>query len=797
MLGFAPSGDYVAEMTNSSAPSPDVAAVRQQYLLTLAAQVGEDPLYIERKFISDDKWLKYSGTESFRYSGVLREQELNLKKLLVHRHLVIVGEPGSGKSTIARAVARLLGSQESVVAVPIIVNLRSYRGDLKNLYRTQIPSSLLESQGLKRHYILDGLDEVPREALQGAFRDVKGLLTADPGCNLIITSRQAFYAEHAAELGPDFAAFHLLDFDGEDLRSYAGSRGLDPQEFLDKVFEAGIGDEVRNPLNAYTTTMRLLDGQKLSPLRSDNILFVVEGLLASRPVPSPRRQKRAVQLIAVGMEVYSRNELLPEEAIQILEVGLGISTVEAQEILDELLHSILLRTPQGIVFQLRSYGELLAAIELQNQPFDRVRRLSFLDNGLPNPSWINTISLLAEMHADVRRYFIRNHPEWMLDSSPAAFDQDEQSGLIEQIVTRLDNAGQHIMRHLSIKVGRLVRFLTDNTAARLARDLHSSSEVVQANALVVLGVAKRPEVLEVALPIALDVKRSDAIRYSAIVAVTYAESPALLDQLIAALDRNDPYYDQMLESIGMNMADGDIERVMPSILATSTLLSAVFQRFREMRSKAAVASALRYIASAPGTVNQHRCGSYLEPVLKSIPEYWDDEILELMTQVFVAIEVNHIFGGNDVLGFLTQAVERSGKKDGICSALIQHVLDAGSRPMILQRLVVPWMTIEHADHLVQLNATELIKRLATYIPLGPVRERLSPHSEGVIEAQEEYTARYEAEEKERENKRAERVQSLHLSIAQGPFVKALGAFYHLQDETWPELSPERIGWLAE
>jgi energy-coupling factor transporter ATP-binding protein EcfA2 len=384
---------------------------------------------------------------------MLREQEPNLKKLLVHRHLVIVGEPGSGKSTIARAVARLLGSQDSVVAVPIIVNLRSYRGDLKDLYRTQIPSSLLESQELKRHYILDGLDEVPREALQGAFRDVKGLLTADLGCNLIITSRQAFYAEHAAELGPDFAAFICWTLTERTYDPMLVQGGLDPQEFLDKVFEAGIGDEVRNPLNAYTTAMRLLDGQKLSPLRSDNILFAVEGLLASRPVPSPRRQKRAVQLIAVGMEVYSCNELLPEESIQILEVGLGINTVEAQEILDELLHSILLRTPQGIVFQLRSYGELLAAIELQNQPFDRVRRLSFLDNGLPNPSWINTISLLAEMHADVRRYFIRNHPEWMLDSSPAAFDQGERSGLIEQIVTRLGFAVFKRDQQISMVIG--------------------------------------------------------------------------------------------------------------------------------------------------------------------------------------------------------------------------------------------------------------------------------------------------------------------------------------------------------
>jgi ABC-type dipeptide/oligopeptide/nickel transport system ATPase component len=784
-------------MSDSPAASRDGTTLLQDYLKSLAANIGEDTLYIERKFISDDKWRKYSGTETFRYSGILREQEPNLKKLLVNRNLVIVGEPGSGKSTIARAVARLLGSQNSAVGAPVMVNLRSYRGNLNNLLRSQIPPSLLESREIKRHYILDGLDEVPSELLQDAIGNIKGLITTDLGCSLIVTSRQAFYAEHAAELGPDFCAFHLLDFDGEDLRTYAALRGLDPQAFINKVSEAGIGDEVRNPLNAWTTTARLLDGQPLSALRSDNILFVVESLLASRPVLSARRQRRAVQLIAVGMETYSRNELLPEEAIQILEAGLSVNMNEAQDLLNELQHSILLRTPQGIVFQLRSYGELLAALELENQPFDRIRRLSFLESGSPNPSWLNTISLLAETHVAVRRYFIRNHPEWMLDSSPAAFDSDERSIVVEQIVTRLDNAGQLIMRHPSIKVGRLVRFLTDNTAERLARDLHSSREVVQANALVVLGVAKRPEVIEVALPIALDVKRSDSVRYCAIVAVTYAESPELLDQLIPVLDRNDPYYDPMLESIGMNMSDGDIERVMQSVLATGTLLSAVFQRFREMRSKAAVASALRYLVSMPQSVNHDRCESYLEPILKSIPEHCDEEIIGLVTQVFIAMEVNQIFGGEDVLRYLTQAVEKSGSKDQVCSALIQHFLETGRRPRILDRLLARWMTVAHADLLIATETTELIQRLAAYLPIGPVRERLSPYSDGLIATQEENTARYEAEQKEEENKRAERVQSLQETIAQDYFPKALGAFYHLKDEIWPELPPERIAWLAE
>ena len=578
--------------------------------------------------------------------------------------------------------------------------------------------------------------------------------------------------------------------------TYAALRGLDSQTFIDKVFEAGISEEVRNPLNAWTTTARLLNGQPLSLLRSDNILFVVDGLLASRPVLSARRQKRAVQLIAVGMETYSRNELLSDEAIQILAVGLGASMDEAQDVLNELLHSILLRTPQGIVFQLRSYGELLAAVELENQPFDRIRRLSFLESGSPNPSWLNTISLLAEMHMEVRRYFIRNHPVWMLDSSVAAFSPDERSSVVEQIVTTLDNAGQLIMGHPSIKVGHLVRFLTDNAAERLARDLHSSREVVQANALVVLGVAQRPEVLKVALPIALDVTRSDSVRYCAVVAVTYAQSPGLLDQLIPVLDRSDPFYDAMLESIGMNMNDGDIERVMPSLLATGTMLGGVFQRFREMRSKAAVASTLRYLASAPQSVTIYRCESYLKPVLKSIPDSCDDEITDLITRVLIAIETNRIFGDHDTLRYLTQAVEKSGRKDQVCRALLQYFLEAGLIPRILNHLIARWMTVLHADLLIGMEATELIQGLAGYIPVGPVRERLSPYSDGLIPAQEENTAKYEAQNKEEEDKRAERVLSLQQTIVEDSFLKALAGFYRLNDEIWPQLSPERIAWLA-
>jgi len=88
------------------------------------AEQAEIP-FIERKFLPDEKWRRCSGSEAFRYSGVLREHEPVLDQLLSHRKLVVVGEPGSGKSTIAKEVARRLASREPIQELPIAINLRS------------------------------------------------------------------------------------------------------------------------------------------------------------------------------------------------------------------------------------------------------------------------------------------------------------------------------------------------------------------------------------------------------------------------------------------------------------------------------------------------------------------------------------------------------------------------------------------------------------------------------------------------------------------------------------------------
>jgi hypothetical protein len=199
------------------------------------------------------------------------------------------------------------------------------------------------------------LDEVPRQYIGQAIKDLIELSASEREASFLITSRQAFFANHSTALGREFSVFHVLDFDEDDLRTFARYRGLDPQAFLESAEESGIGAEIRNPLNAWTISTLLLDGHHLSALRSENINIVIDGLLKSRTTISPIRLRRAVQLLGVSMEVYSRNELSLDEAKSVLRIGLAITEDEAQRMLDELMQSILLQTPNGVIFQLRTY----------------------------------------------------------------------------------------------------------------------------------------------------------------------------------------------------------------------------------------------------------------------------------------------------------------------------------------------------------------------------------------------------------------------------------------------------------
>lgn len=782
----------------SAEPGVPLPAVSiRDYLDTLLTDIPEEEIFIDRKLILDDKWRERASDNVFRYAGILREYEPDLAKVLAQQRAVVVGEPGSGKSTIARVAVRQFALQRSPASVPVLVNLRSYRGSLTAVLRQQVPPAILESPDITRKYVLDAIDEVPREYLAQFGRDLGTLLQHDNGAGCFITSRQAFFAEHRNQIGFDAPVFHLIDFDEEDLRQYSRRRGLDPQQFLDAVYEAEISSEVANPFIAKITTERMLQNRPLSKLRSENIGFMVEQLLAVRPLSEPLRSRRAVQLLAVGMETYARNELTIDEAVQILIAGLGLLPAKASELVDELLQSILIRTPGGISFQLHSYGEFLAAAELQNQPFDHIRRLAFFDDGTPNDSWTNAISLLAEMHGDVRRYFTRNYPEWMTLSSPFAFTEDERTSVVEGLVSALDSAGQFLLGHPTISARKVVRFLTDRNVAHLTRDLDSARPEVQGNAFVLLGMAEKPEVVPHALGLAKAVGRADNLRYSAIVALLNSSRPDLIDELIPVLDRKDPYHDLVLECIGTLMTEDDFGRVMPLLLTTNTMLSAVFTHVRGLRTRPAVVNVLRLLIASPDILRQIRAEAYLEPAIKAIPDHCDEEIVKLLANLFLVIESKAIFDTGGLFQKIVQGIESAGCQRGVCEAVLQDFIIQGGVPRVNNGLLASWIDKDMANLLIGSGATELIQRLSPYIQPGEIRDTLAPHSGGFIPAQDENTDRYLAERAQRAAAEAEKLATKQTTALESDaFNSVLGVLYELNEESWPTLTVERKNWLS-
>ena len=115
----------------------------------------------------------------------------------------------------------------------------------------------------------------------------------------------------------------------------------------------------------------------------------------------------------------------------ILQAAMPVTTQQAETLLDELTHSILIRTPNGIAFQMRSYGEYLAAVELRSMSLERIQQLvNYEHTFIPNESWRNCISYLAELHQGVRRSFAIRNPDWVMAASPAAFTEAERTAVM-------------------------------------------------------------------------------------------------------------------------------------------------------------------------------------------------------------------------------------------------------------------------------------------------------------------------------------------------------------------------------
>src|SRR2546430_2364977 len=96
----------------------------QPYLDDLLARLRreERDAYIDRRFESTTDFGRMS-VEELRYRGMVREQEPDLDAILKHSRVVLLGEPGSGKTVVTLEGAKRLAAARSLGAVPIRASL--------------------------------------------------------------------------------------------------------------------------------------------------------------------------------------------------------------------------------------------------------------------------------------------------------------------------------------------------------------------------------------------------------------------------------------------------------------------------------------------------------------------------------------------------------------------------------------------------------------------------------------------------------------------------------------------------
>ena len=767
-----------------------------EYRKALAA--SNPTFLLPRRFISAEGWTKATTQDGARYIGLFREHEPDLATILTHPKLLILGEPGAGKSTTGRAVVQLLDDRGQPIDIPVIASLKSYAGNLRNLLLQNTPAAVLDAAELHRTYVVDGVDEVPAPHRQTLRKDIHDLLTADATGRIVCTARQAFYAQHPEAFPDGVTVFHLLDFDDDDIRACAAQRGADPDAFLTAVSEVNCAEEIRNPFVLNAMLKQYYERGSLSPLRSENIRYVVDQLIQSRrPTFGTIVQRRALKMLAITCETVARNELTIEEALRVLLEAIEFPEQTARDLLDELSHSILIRTPGGISFQMRSYGEYLAAEELHDKPVDRLKELAFINN-TPVDSWGNAITYLAEINHKVRQYFTRHHPEWLVNVSPAAFTEEERTGVCQQVLLAINQTQEYIVGHKNISLRRFARLLTPAITAAMRAQLASTQAHEVANALVLLALQHQPDTVPFALRLATEHRNASSLRYSAIVALINADDNSIINDLIAFADPSDPYYINVVDAIGSLCTPADFPRVLPLLKSTNAGLSSAFYHFRELTTNEALIAAIDYAIANPATLDGYDMDSYLEPLFDLIPRHWSNDLAVRLGILLATLERDQFTDHHAKL--VGNIINHLGAKDHDALAiqsLITALATDGTRLRFIDHRIAPLITLPAAEWIEQ-HARQYAEDLVPWLPVGAARSLLAPLSPEAMQAQEAMRERHSKEQQERDQAITSTRNEQQNAIQTAPTIGAvIVACERLPHEHWPELPPERRAWLAE
>ena len=190
---------------------------------------------LARSFRTAEEWNRWSSFE-FR-ARASNDREAQLDNVLYHRHAVVLGEAGSGKSVVARQAIELAAQQG---LIPIFLPLAAYSGNLPTLIRQHSSDEALRATHIEgtpapRLYIFDGYDEVAADRFNDLVHEINALVQGEPDSRILLTSRQAFFVGRQAQLAQPFEVFYILDFSDDEVDAVICNAGVD-RAVIGKLF---------------------------------------------------------------------------------------------------------------------------------------------------------------------------------------------------------------------------------------------------------------------------------------------------------------------------------------------------------------------------------------------------------------------------------------------------------------------------------------------------------------------------------------------------------------------------------
>ena len=751
------------------------------------------PFWLARSFGTADEWNSWSSVELRPRASY--DLGVHLEHVLNHRLAVVLGEAGSGKSVVARKAIELAASRG---LIPIFLPLAAYSKDLTALIRKHSSDQVLQATGIEgtpapRLYIFDGYDEVAGDRFNDLVREVNALVQGKPESRVLLTSRQAFFVGRPKQLEQPFEVFYILDFSDEDVDAVIRNASVDREAFRKAANLADLSQELGNPL-ALVALLRLFqDCGNLGQKRSDALKHVVDTALESRPTSKPRSQRRALRMLAIAMEVAARNHLTAEESVVVLRRALKIDAATARTLLDELAQSVLVRMPEGYRFQMRSYGEYLAAEELSEiQETDRILRLMYPDDTTrPSDSWRNCVSYLMEQHRGIRSRFSRRFPDWTLTASPAVFDEQDRTAIVRGLLSSMLRDKVYLHHHPTIRVDHLARFVPEAILPQLRAAVELPNDVEAANAALLLAVYGDKTMVDRLLALALDATREAYLRHNALVAFDRIGTSASVPRLLDIQDGDKLTLSRVNAAAGL--VDSTNALLVLTVLGrTDAVIRSAVRRFYELNDPADIEAVLDALVALPADALQGNYLSYyLDRFWLSLARSWQPEWVEKVVDLIMRFdEVGDPDDGGLRRAFVPAMQSLPDHGNAIGRRVIERLLAAGQDVRHLYKTIPALVGPALARWLVAQPGSETL--VGKVLAFGP------PETKNVLQGpitpqQQETLDKWQRNEQQRQ----ERTQRLERTIATSKDISLLyRALAQGDPECWPEVDADRRSWLG-